>query len=427
MRILIEHGGYPVTNMGDLAMLQVAVERVKKSWDNVQIEVFSSAPDKLEKFCPNVYNLPSSSQQNWFHPLAKTHRLIPSSLSQHLSEFEWWFRHHSPSLSESLIYLKLKARRAETSHFESFIESFKKADLVVCSGGGYITDAFESKVNTTLGILSLAIKLGKPTVMFGQGLGPLKKTTLYTKAKAVLPHVNLIALREKRSSVPLLNSLGVSSNCFTVTGDDAIELAYAVRGSELGDGIGVNLRTADYANVSAESITTVKLVLQNIARDRSIPLIPIPIEFIEPHADTKAIQQILEGYEIDSDGGQSLNTPLEVAKQASRCRVVVTGSYHAGVFALSQGVPIVGLAKSEYYKDKFLGLADQFGTGCEVVFLDDNQLQEKLTTAIEYALSSSEIIRPKLLEAAQQQIDLGHTAYQRMYELVTKVSTQTKS
>ena len=45
----------------------------------------------------------------------------------------------------------------------------------------------------------------------------------------------------------------------------------------------------------------------------------------------------------------------------ARCRLVVTGSYHAALFALSMGVPAIGIATSRYYEDKFLGLADQFG------------------------------------------------------------------
>ena len=35
--------------------------------------------------------------------------------------------------------------------------------------------------------------------------------------------------------------------------------------------------------------------------------------------------------------------------------VEVTGSYHAGVFALAQGIPVVGLLQSAYYEQKFIG------------------------------------------------------------------------
>ncbi|NJR75723.1 MAG: polysaccharide pyruvyl transferase family protein [Scytonema sp. CRU_2_7] len=105
-------------------------------------------------------------------------------------------------------------------------------------------------------------------------------------------------------------------------------------------------------------------------------------------------------------------------EQIGRCRVVVTGSYHAGVFALAQGIPIMGLAKSEYYADKFLGLADQFGVGCEVIFLHEQEFATKLVDSIDRALESAEQLRPQLLEAAKEQVELGHTAYKRVYELV---------
>ena len=69
-------------------------------------------------------------------------------------------------------------------------------------------------------------------------------------------------------------------------------------------------------------------------------------------------------------------------RQIQRCRLVVTGSYHAGVFALASGIPVVGLAKSSYYRDKFLGLADMFAVGCETVTLDESDCPTSLRDAI---------------------------------------------
>lgn len=418
MRILIEQSGYPLTNMGDLAMLQVTIARLQKFWPDAQIEVFASALDRLAKFCPSTHPLKSSSHDMWFYPFFKPlYGLVPHVLTPYLPELEWKFRRNFPSIARSLILFKLKIRKGNSVDFNSFIKAIDAADLVVCSGGGYITDVFAQKTITALGIISLAAKLGKPTVMLGQGLGPLKNPKLYYKAKDVLPSLDLITLREKRSGVSLLDSFGIPPNRFNVTGDDAIELAYNARNPELGNGIGINLRIADYANVSSSSITDIKLVLHTFAKHKDAPLIPVPIEFLELRSDCKAIQQLLKGYDDISNGGQNLTNPIEIIKQAGLCRVVITGSYHAGVFALSQGIPVVALIKSEYYKDKFMGLADQFGVGCEMVFLNDENLREKLMSAIENAWILSEALRPKLLKAAQEQIKLGHAAYQRVYDI----------
>ena len=86
---------------------------------------------------------------------------------------------------------------------------------------------------------------------------------------------------------------------------------------------------------------------------------------------------------------------------------------------MAQGIPVVGLARSAYYVHKFTGLADQFGTGCQVVLMDDPRFPEVLSEAIEKAWRSAEHVRGALLEAADRQIKAGHAAYNRICELVT--------
>lgn len=419
MKILVEQSAYSLTNMGDLAMLQIAVSRLRELFPTALIEVFTGAPHKFVSFCPEANPIDFAGQNIWFSPLIK----IPSqsnsaSTNKYLSNFEWNMRVRYSSLLKALFHLKSKPFRRDISSLDSFLEAIYSADLVVSTGGGYITDTFEEKTITSLGILGLAGQLGTPTIMLGQGIGPLKKPALLTKAQQVLPTIRQITLREKRTGLPILNSLGISKNRITVTGDDAIELAYKARNTKLGHGIGVNLRVTSYANVGTDSIENVKSALQDAAKIKNAPLIPVPIEFSDSGSDVKSIQQLLAGYDNESDGGQSLSSPIEVAKQAGQCRVVVTGSYHAGVFSLSQGIPIVALAKSEYYKDKFLGLADQFGITCELIFLDDPQLREKLSAAIDRTWQSAEAVRTQLLEAAQKQIALSQLAYRKIPELV---------
>ena len=80
-----------------------------------------------------------------------------------------------------------------------------------------------------------------------------------------------------------------------------------------------------------------------------------------------------------SEPADEVVTPLGVVEHISRCRAVVTGSYHAAVFALAQGIPAVGLTGSAYYDAKFAGLADQFGgSGLWIVRLDQDELPARL-------------------------------------------------
>lgn len=424
MRILLEQSGYPLNNMGDLAMLQTAVTRLNCFWSDASIQVITTAPEKLAEICPNTQPLSPLGRQIWFSPfVTRLHQLFPKCRATELwTEIEWAFRRKAPSLVRSFLDFKLRKRFPESAkNLEAFMEAIYNADLVVACGGGYITDVFKQHAISAINTLELANRLGKPTVMLGQGLGPLRDQELLARVKAVLPSIDLIALREKRAGVPILNSIGISQERMIITGDDAIELAYQARTSKLDIGIGVNLRVSGYSNISPDLLEEVRVVLQNAAEQFRAPLIPVPIShnaFGSELSDSMTIQKLLKGYNDRADGGQHLDTPIKVINQVGRCRVVVTGSYHAGVFALAQGIPIVGLVKSEYYADKFLGLTDQFGVGCVVVRLNEGQLREKLLASINNAYKASEQLRPQILEAARQQIDLGWTAYKRMYKLV---------
>ena len=402
-KILVEQSGYPLANLGDVSMLQGVVQRLKELYPDATIEVFTSAPEKLAQFCPQASPINLSGRTIWYFPLiGRLFNFFSPEKQKLWWKWEWYLRHNQPRLVAALMQLKLKARPQETKALKSFFATLDSADLVVASGGGYITDEFSELAATVLGVLGMAQSLGKPTVMLGHGLGPLKDPYLRSFAQSVLPKVNFITLREKRASMPLLQSLGVSSEGVLVTGDEAIKLAYSARCQELGTEIGVNLRLAHYAGVTSQMLSIVRDVVQGFARSKSAQLLPVPISQYD--ADNESIKQLLEGYSDNSDGGASLDTPIKVIEQIGRCRLVVTGSYHAGVFALSQGIPVVGLAKSVYYQDKFKGLAEQFGTGCAVLLLDDPQLQDNLQTEIKQLWELAPKLKTSLLKSAQQQI-----------------------
>ncbi|HEY9299757.1 MAG TPA: polysaccharide pyruvyl transferase family protein, partial [Phormidium sp.] len=227
--------------------------------------------------------------------------------------------------------------------------------------------------------MAYAARLGKTTAFLGQGLGPLEDTANFEKAKKALNQARLISLREKRAGLPLLKKMGIAPDKVVVTGDDAIELAFNARKPEIGNAIGINLRMASYSSVTKEYVNGLRSIIHKVASERSANLLPVPIEHASKsqstHSDSSSIKELLCGLDDQSDGGASLDTPLKVIQQVSQCRLVVSGSYHAGVFALSQGIPVIGLAKSKYYVDKFSGLSDQFPGGCKVILLADPEFE----------------------------------------------------
>jgi polysaccharide pyruvyl transferase WcaK-like protein len=96
---------------------------------------------------------------------------------------------------------------------------------------------------------------------------------------------------------------------------------------------------------------------------------------------------------------------------------VVTGAYHLAVFALSQGIPVVGMTSSRYYDDKFLGLADMFGVGLTLVRLDDASLEQELADGISRSWEQAASVREELRARARQQIDACREAFARIFAL----------
>jgi colanic acid/amylovoran biosynthesis protein len=224
----------------------------------------------------------------------------------------------------------------------------------------------------------------------------------------------LVTLREDRLGRPLLTAFGVPDSRIVVTGDDAIEPARRAAPDALGKHVGLNLRLAAHAVRETNTVQQVQEALHGFVRRHRVGVIPLPIAHHRVGSyDPATIRQVLVGIDDASDGGTDTDTPAAVIQAAGRCRTVVTGAYHAAVFALSQGVPTICLGRSEYYLAKFYGLRDQFGAGCTPIRSDRADLTSALTTALEGAWSAADLGRESLFHAADRQVALGHEAYER--------------
>jgi polysaccharide pyruvyl transferase WcaK-like protein len=441
MRILFDQAEHAMRNKGNNALLQAATDRLGGYWPSASLDVVTIAPNLARLNFPNLNPVspddlcPAQSRVDRFQ------RYVPRAAWRVLFEVreEIWHRRaarmsatpRDPGLSEQA------NDGSSTSDFEAkayphpemesaqggkdtqaLIDAVSGYDLVVATGGGYLCD-HDSSLPGLLDRLEAAIARGVPTVMVGQGVGPMEDRELRARAKEVLPNVDLICYRNRRLGQPLLESLGVPAERMMMTGDDAVEMAYQARGSSLGTGIGVSLRVSSYTQVGKRHIEIVRSVLHRAASERKAQLIAVPISSAHHESDITHIKQLLAGYSNASAAWQKLDTPLDAITKVGRCRLMVAGTYHGAIFALAQGIPLIGVAKSLEYYNKLSELTDEFGPGCQVLRLDDDRLPDKLTAAIDAAWASAEEVRPALLEAAARQIEWQHAAYQRIYNLVT--------
>lgn len=435
MRILFEQGIYDMRNKGNVALTQVAVSRLRKFWPQAAIEVITSTPQILQLFIPNALPIRSNGQP-YSNRLTHT---IPLPLLRLMLEAREEVWHRWPNLGRNLKALfRLKGNRnkptTEAANSRPLNEergdptAFNQVagrDLIVATGAQYMSDACRDDAFRVLDRMEVAHRLGIPTAMVGQGFGPFDDPELRARARSVLPQVDLIFARDRLSVQLLVDSLGVDSARVIFTGDDAIEMAYDARTQILGTVIGVSLRIAPYTQLTAEHIEIIRPVLHRAATTHNTALTAIPISHNILEQDDRVINQILNGARNALHSRWRFEPPREIIKIVGHCRIVVTGAFHTAVFALAQGIPAIGLAQSVMYSQKFQSLAEQFGPGCQVFFLDDPNLQCKLAKAIDAGWESAEQYKPQLLAAAVRQIGLGQGAYRRLYDLVESRKRET--
>lgn len=290
-------------------------------------------------------------------------------------------------------------------------------DLYAPTGGGYMCDSDKRFLLPLLDRIEAAAMRGVPVVLLGQGVGPLTDSELRARVSKVLPLAEWVFVRESLVAPALLESLGIDRSAIVTTGDDAIELAYGARPSMPGGGIGLSLRLASYTGVTGEHVGVIGDAVRRAAEKLGAPIVAVPIDTND--ADLWHIRRALGGVRDVRLPSRRFETPLEVIRRAGWCRVMVSGTFHGAVFALSQGIPVVALSNSEEYLIKISGLAAAFGfRGCRIVELGVPGVTERLTNAIESLWRAADGLRPELLMEAQRQNAMTEAAYAKLPAVV---------
>src|SRR5689334_4770006 len=88
-RILIEPNAYHHLNVGDAAMLQIALERLGALWPRARLDVLTDDPERLRGLCPRAVPVPADGRRAWFGDLVPAvHRRLGEGASQRLRRAE---------------------------------------------------------------------------------------------------------------------------------------------------------------------------------------------------------------------------------------------------------------------------------------------------------------------------------------------------
>jgi polysaccharide pyruvyl transferase WcaK-like protein len=421
-RILLDTGDYRCGNLGDVAMLQVAVSRLKELWPNAVVHVLTEDADALARHCPSATPLPRMGRDEWFSEknlLGTLHDLIPRVVSNRLVRGKKVIRRRWPTGLELMLLVRAGMRGASSEEVRSFLDVASGADLVALSGAGGMTDHTKIWSMGYLNLFEMASQQGTPAAMLGHGFGRITDRELLAAARRILPQLDLVCLREKRNGQPLLASLGVNPSKCRVTGDDAIEPAYQARAAVPGQAIGINVRIAPHAGIDRSILDGLRPVLFRFAEAHGASIVGLPIT-VQPSRcdDSASIRELLGEHAESMSSLSAINTPKEVMREVSKCRIVVTGAYHAAVFALSQGIPAVCLAASEYVRTKFQGLAVEFGGGLHIVDPTVADFPSRLAAQMQDTWETAPSQQPQLLRSATRQISDSRRAYSELKQIV---------
>ncbi len=366
-------------------MLEVSLARLRALWPAAGITVFTADRARLERMFPGLLSIPTSTRT---------------------------------------LYFRQSESGAEDPDSRGTLAAFRgrlsQLDLFLVSGMGSYHDAGGQDAIDMLDTIRLVRSLGVPAVAFSQGIGPIRKeSAVWAAARRALPCLDFIALREGRSGPELLRELGVPSDKIVVTGDDAVEPAYRTRSAGESVLLGVNLRATSYAGITAEQTGEFAAVVQAAARQLSASIVPAPTSFVPWESDLDAFARMFPGESVPTDVEP---TPEWAIGRIGRCRLIITGSYHGAVFALSQGIPAVCIENSEYYRDKFLGLAGQFGEGCTVIRLSDPGFEERVLAEAMRLWRTAEDYSKPLRRAAARQVEKSKAAWLELPSRVPALS-----
>lgn len=115
------------------------------------------------------------------------------------------------------------------------ISRMKKSSVFISGGGGLLQDASGKGFSILyyLSLLFLASMFNIPSVIYGQGIGPVEKNINKKLIKWVLNRANIIMLRDKQSKI-FLEKLGVKKNKPIIVNADT---AFLLKGKEVPEAI----------------------------------------------------------------------------------------------------------------------------------------------------------------------------------------------
>ncbi|WP_410770638.1 polysaccharide pyruvyl transferase CsaB [Fontibacillus sp. BL9] len=243
--------------------------------------------------------------------------------------------------------------------------AIKNSDGLISGGGSLLQDATGlGSIPYYLGIIKIAQWMGKPTFVYAQGIGPVRRKPFRPFIASVFRRCEYVSVRDAESA-GLLHSMGIRKDAVQVVPDPVMGMALpegdggaapaveSTTGSEL-PVVGVSVR---FWNAERTELAKLAEGLASLSRR-----VPVHIRFLPFHfpGDDEASRFVMDRLGNVAEHGSTVSIaaetehPFEMLREVSRCRLLVGMRLHSLIYAASQEVPLLGVSYDPKI-DHFLG------------------------------------------------------------------------
>ncbi len=240
-------------------------------------------------------------------------------------------------------------------------ETLRGSDAAIITGGGNLSSLWPTHVRTRSAIGRIARDLGKPLVVTGQTIGPHLDVTDSALVAELLGSARLVGLRESRS-YQLCQRLGIPAELLRQTVDDASFLVTEPVETSgyclvtLANHVGDTDRGAVEQSIAA--------LLNDVVATTGLSIVFSP-HFAAltpgPARGDSAIHERIAALLSAPARVLPVTDSRDAARLARGAALVVCSRYHPAVFAVSAGVPTIGIPVDDYTETKLTGALSNFG------------------------------------------------------------------
>lgn len=397
-RILVL-GGTTHANRGDLAMQAGLIQWLRREIPGIGLRMLSSNPDTTQA----ALGIPSLRSPD-HHLATEWTRETPASTAQRrraLRRGRWFVM--QTRIARWLPKFVSGTAREYAIHLHW-------ADAVFVPGSGSMNslwwhDWLYPKAFTVLA----AAAWKKPVFMTSQGVGPEFSHPLDAAiAGRMFRSCRLVGVRDGESSMKILRSIGVPQDKLVLTGDDALLFHSSAPPVPVPSGrlIGVNLRDSSgygkkYPKPALDACA--HALRQTLDKHPDLHAVFIPISY-DPHDDDRKSAAAAAEKIALPERTTVITRELDAAQlrhlvgSMTACLGV---SYHFLLFALSSGVPSLGLWQNAYYRQKITGLFDLHKCSADAINPDEtepSEMAKRLAARLEHQLKERDALHQALVQ-----------------------------